>query len=99
MMEAVMGKMPDRFMRAGARAQKEYFKDGRLDWPKPKASRQSKKDVKATRRLEVCSPILFDDLGTHVQAGHHTTNGCGEQELPGSRQTTSGFRSSITDIS
>ncbi|KAJ7593533.1 CMGC/CLK protein kinase [Mycena floridula] len=52
MMEMVMGKMPDRFARAGARSQPEYFKDGcKLDWPKPKASRQSKKDVRATRPL------------------------------------------------
>jgi len=54
MMEMVMGKMPDRFGRAGARAKPEFFKDGpRLDWPKPKASRQSKKDVRATRPLQV----------------------------------------------
>lgn len=54
MMEMVMGKMPDRFARAGARAKPEFFKDGpRLDWPKPKASRQSKKDVRATRPLQV----------------------------------------------
>lgn len=54
MMEMVMGKMPDRFARAGARAQPEFFKEGaKLDWPKPKASRQSKKDVRATRLLSV----------------------------------------------
>ncbi|KAG6332466.1 hypothetical protein ID866_6622 [Astraeus odoratus] len=45
MMEMVMGKMPERFARAGARSKPEFFKEGaRLDWPKPKASRQSKKD-------------------------------------------------------
>lgn len=55
MMEAVMGKMPDRFARAGARSKPEFFKEGvKLDWPKPKASRQSKKDVRATRPLQVC---------------------------------------------
>lgn len=54
MMEAVMGKMPDRFARAGARSKPEFFKEGpRLDWPKPKASRQSKKDVRATKSLVV----------------------------------------------
>lgn len=59
MMEMVMGKMPDRFARAGARAKPEFFKDGpRLDWPKPKASRQSKKDVRATRPLQVGRPIV-----------------------------------------
>ncbi|KAF8896243.1 kinase-like domain-containing protein [Infundibulicybe gibba] len=45
MMEMVMGKMPERFARAGARSKPEFFKEGaKLDWPKPKASRQSKKD-------------------------------------------------------
>src|SRR4051812_18761000 len=54
MMEMVMGKMPERFSRAGARSKPEFFKEGaKLDWPKPKATRQSKKDVKATRPLQV----------------------------------------------
>ncbi|KIM52809.1 hypothetical protein SCLCIDRAFT_140361 [Scleroderma citrinum Foug A] len=57
MMEMVMGKMPERFARAGARSKPEFFKDGsRLDWPKPKASRQSKKDVRATRSLQDVIP-------------------------------------------
>nr|VWO95884.1 Histone acetyltransferase (EC [Ganoderma boninense] len=52
MMEQVMGKMPERFARSGARAKPEYFKEGsKLDWPKPKASRQSKKEVRACRGL------------------------------------------------
>lgn len=60
MMEMVMGKMPDRFARAGARSQPEYFRDGaKLDWPKPKASRQSKKDVRATRPLAVRASSFF----------------------------------------
>ena len=54
MMEAVMGKMPELFARRGARTKPEFFKEGnKLDWPKPKASRQSKKDVRATRALRV----------------------------------------------
>jgi len=54
MMETVMGRMPERFGRQGARSKPEYFKEGpRLDWPKPKASRQSKKDVRACRALSV----------------------------------------------
>lgn len=54
MMEMVMHKMPERFARAGARAKPEFFKDGsKLDWPKAKASRQSKKEVRATRPLVV----------------------------------------------
>ncbi|KAG8213080.1 kinase-like domain-containing protein [Butyriboletus roseoflavus] len=65
MMEAVMGKMPDRFARAGARSKPEFFKEGpRLDWPKPKASRQSKKDVRATKSLvEVIPPS--DQINKH----------------------------------
>ncbi|KAL0060827.1 Apoptosis-inducing factor 1 [Marasmius tenuissimus] len=52
MMEVVMGKMPERFARAGARSKPEFFKEGaKLDWPKPKGSRQSKKDVRAVRPL------------------------------------------------
>jgi dual-specificity kinase len=54
MMEMVMGKMPERFARAGARSKPEFFKEGsKLDWPKAKASRQSKKDVRACRALQV----------------------------------------------
>jgi len=61
MMEMVMGKMPDRFARAGARAKPEFFKEGaKLDWPKPKASRQSKKDVRSTRPLSVST---LSDIG------------------------------------
>ncbi|KAH7909499.1 kinase-like domain-containing protein [Hygrophoropsis aurantiaca] len=57
MMEVVMGKMPERFARAGARTKPEFFKEGaKLDWPKPKASRQSKKDVKAQRMLQDIIP-------------------------------------------
>lgn len=58
MMEQVMGKMPERFARSGARAKPEYFKEGsKLDWPKPKATRQSKKEVRACRSLQVCATI------------------------------------------
>ncbi|KAF9484354.1 CMGC CLK protein kinase [Pholiota conissans] len=56
MMEMVMGKLPERFARAGARSKPEFFKDGKLDWPKPKATRQSKKDVRATRPLQDVIP-------------------------------------------
>ncbi|TDL16988.1 CMGC/CLK protein kinase [Rickenella mellea] len=57
MMEMVMGRMPERFARSGARSKPEFFREGgRLDWPKPKASRQSKKDVKGTRSLQELIP-------------------------------------------
>ncbi|GJJ08281.1 hypothetical protein Clacol_002491 [Clathrus columnatus] len=52
MMEAVMGKMPDKFSRSGARNKPEFFKEGaKLAWPSPKSTKQSKKDVKATKSL------------------------------------------------
>lgn len=54
MMEMVMGRMPERFARSGARSKPEYFKEGnKLDWPKPKATRASKRDVRATKSLQV----------------------------------------------
>ncbi|KAI0749511.1 CMGC/CLK protein kinase [Daedaleopsis nitida] len=57
MMEQVMGKMPERFARSGARAKPEYFKEGsKLDWPKPKATRQSRKEVRACRSLQEIIP-------------------------------------------
>jgi dual-specificity kinase len=60
MMEMVMGKMPDRFSRAGARAKPEYFREGsKLAWPSPKTSRQSKKEVRATKSLNVTPPRLW----------------------------------------
>ncbi|KAI0032520.1 CMGC CLK protein kinase [Vararia minispora EC-137] len=53
MMEMVMGKMPDRFSRAGARAKPEYFREGcKLAWPSPKTTRQSKKEVRTTKSLQ-----------------------------------------------
>ena len=61
MMEVVMGKIPERFARAGARSKPDFFKEGgKLDWPKPKVTRQSKKDVKAARPLQVSrTPSIF----------------------------------------
>ncbi|KAJ3520189.1 hypothetical protein NM688_g9198 [Phlebia brevispora] len=57
MMEQVMGKMPDRFARAGARSKPEYFKDGgKLAWPQAKATRQSRKEVRACRSLQETIP-------------------------------------------
>lgn len=55
-----MGKMPERFARSGARSKPEFFKEGsKLDWPKPKASRQSKKEVRACRSLQVGQLSFF----------------------------------------
>ena len=49
-----MGKMSEHFARRGARTKPKFFKEGNnSDWPKPKALRQSKKEVRATRLLRV----------------------------------------------
>jgi dual-specificity kinase len=63
MMENVMGRLPDRFARAGARTKPEFFMPGtcKLDWPKPKISRQSKKDVKAVKKLHETIPPIHGD--------------------------------------
>jgi dual-specificity kinase len=56
-MEMVMGKMPERYARAGARSKPEFFKEGsKLNWPPPKASRQSKKEVRACKPLQEIIP-------------------------------------------
>lgn len=69
MMEIVMGRMPERFGRQGVRSKPEYFKEGpRLDWPKPKATRQSKKDVRACRGLAVSiRPSLASYMSLHLR--------------------------------
>jgi len=59
MMEMVMGRMPERFAHAGQRSKSEFFsKEGHLAWPKPKATRQSKRDVRNTRPLEEVVPPI-----------------------------------------
>ena len=75
-----MGKIPERFARAGARSKPDFFKEGgKLDWPKPKATRQSKKDVKATRPLQVSSSpsvsLMVYDNSSSSPLGCDTTNG------------------------
>ncbi|KZV84652.1 kinase-like protein [Exidia glandulosa HHB12029] len=66
MMEQVMGKMPEKFVRLGQRSKPEFFKPDvpKLDWPKPKASKQSKKEVKATRSLAEVIPAT-DTVNRH----------------------------------
>ncbi|EMD34114.1 hypothetical protein CERSUDRAFT_55661 [Gelatoporia subvermispora B] len=58
MMEQVMGKIPASFARQGSRSKPEFFKEAnKLDWPKPKASRASRKEVRACRSLmEIIPP-------------------------------------------
>jgi dual-specificity kinase len=63
MMEMVMGRMPERFSRASARSKPEFFKEGcKLAWPTPKTTKQSKKDVRATRSLQVYHFCLSRDF-------------------------------------
>ena len=82
MMEQVMGKMPDRFARQGARSKPEYFKEGnRLAWPQAKATRQSRKEVRACRSLQVRnfppSTRRGRDANSELQSflGNDSTNG------------------------
>lgn len=84
MMEQVMGKMPDRFARAGARCKPEYFKEGgKLDWPKAKATRQSKKDVRSCRSLLASLPSSVVCSQTNDHAGYHHAFGHCQQALSG----------------
>lgn len=54
-----MGRMPERFAYMGQRSKPEFFsKDGHLGWPKAKASKQSKRDVRNTRPLEEVVPPI-----------------------------------------
>ena len=84
MMEMVMGKMPNEVARAGARSKPEFFKDGaKLDWPKAKASRQSKKDVRATRPLSVSPDVFHESLVIlYTKIGRHRTTRSYQQAFP-----------------
>lgn len=94
MMEIVMGRMPERFGRSGARSKPEWFKeDSRLDWPKAKATRQSKKDVRMTRPLQVCLShrpfrsgpsfnLFLMLIGIEFFTGHHCSHRHRERSVP-----------------
>ncbi|KAF9094230.1 dual specificity protein kinase kns1 [Mortierella sp. AD031] len=51
MMQAVLGPIPDRLIRASQRAQQKFFVHGRLDYPNEETKRNSRKYVKALRPL------------------------------------------------
>lgn len=58
MMEVVMGPMSQTFKATGRRNKPEFFRsNGQLDWPKARASKQSKKDISKMKPLEVCRPF------------------------------------------
>lgn len=74
MMEMVMGRMPDRFSRKGATNKPEYFRDaGRLDFPKPKSTKQSRKDVRTTKALQVSFHGIVG-IRANVFLGNYTPN-------------------------
>lgn len=57
MMEMVMGKMPENVAREAVNHKPEFFKEGpKLNWPSPKTTKQSRKDVRATRSLQEIIP-------------------------------------------
>lgn len=92
-----MGRMPDRFAREGAGSKSEYFKDGaRLDWPKPKATKQSRRDVKSTKALHV-SHLFFNLLREAGRSwhdlilGNYSATGSVQSTFPRSRSAIIGL--------
>jgi len=65
MMENVMGKMPERLAKAGQRSKQEFFLETpgtvKLNFPTPKTSRQSRKEVRAVKRLQDTIPPIHGD--------------------------------------
>lgn len=64
MMEAVMGSIPHSIARKASRTKPEFFREGaKLDWPprSGKITKQSRKEVKSTRQLQVCV-FSFENL-------------------------------------
>ncbi|KAG0295050.1 dual specificity protein kinase kns1 [Linnemannia gamsii] len=51
MMQAVLGAIPEKLIRASQRAQQKFFIHGRLDYPNDETKRNSRKYVKALRPL------------------------------------------------
>ncbi|KAF9916821.1 Dual specificity protein kinase clk3 [Linnemannia zychae] len=52
MMQAVLGPIPEKLIRASQRAQQKFFIHGRLDYPNEETKRNSRKYVKALRPLQ-----------------------------------------------
>ncbi|KAI7829372.1 kinase-like domain-containing protein [Gamsiella multidivaricata] len=62
MMQAVLGPIPDKLIRASHKSSQKYFVQGRLDYPNEETKRNSRKYVKALRPLRVCVPIhVFEE--------------------------------------
>jgi dual-specificity kinase len=75
MMEMVMGKMPENVAREAVNHKPEFFKEGpKLNWPSPKTTKQSRKDVRATRSLQVRLAVGDPCLATEYIIGNNSTN-------------------------
>ncbi|KAG0232155.1 dual specificity protein kinase kns1 [Actinomortierella wolfii] len=51
MMEAVLGPIPEKLIRASHKSSQKYFVNGRLDYPNDETKRNSRKYVKALKKL------------------------------------------------
>ncbi|WFD20351.1 dual-specificity kinase [Malassezia caprae] len=52
MMEMVLGRLPDDYRRKAETYKPEYFHSGRLDYPRPDTTKQSRRYVQSMKRLE-----------------------------------------------
>lgn len=61
MMEMVLGKLPDDYRRKAETYKPEYFYHGRLDYPRPDTSKQSRRFVQSMKPLQdiVASPPAY----------------------------------------
>ncbi|CAO3644402.1 unnamed protein product [Mucor hiemalis] len=68
MMSVVLGKIPAKLVRASSREAQKFFKDGKLNYPTPETTKQSKKYVKALKPIKLIiephtnARMLFLDL-------------------------------------
>ena len=98
MMEMVMGKMPENVAREAVNHKPEFFKEGpKLNWPLPKTTKQSRKDVRATRSLQVCLIVGTVALQAEPVAGNNTTNRYDQCALLGPRQEVAYVRPETAD--
>ena len=98
MMEMVMGKMPENVAREAINHKPEFFKEGpKLNWPLPKTTKQSRKDVRATRSLQVCLIVKNVDMQPKPSTGNNTANRYDQRALLGPRQEVVNVRSKTAD--
>ncbi len=98
MMEMVMGKMPENVAREAVNHKPEFFKDGpKLNWPLPKTTKQSRKDVRATRSLQVSLVVRTVDVQADPATGNNTTNRYDQRALLGPCQEVVDVRPEAAD--